>query len=1083
MKDLDKTKEELVRELQELKQKYDSLQTSYEKIPVEVRSDEAMILKLLKAVNTTSEAIFLTDTEGIIIYVNSGFTALYGYTADEVGGKTTTQIIQSGLLDKEVYESFRKSLLSKREVKGEILNKRKNGELVLVEGIVSPILNEKNAIIGFIGIHRDITQQNKMEKIIRESEQRLSTIYNTVGAVIFQLAVEAEEKYRFISVNQAFCDVTGLKQEQVVGKIVNEVIPEPSLTIVLGKYKQAIDENRIIRWEEISEYPQGRLTGEVSIAPVIDDKGRCTNLVGSVLDVTDRKQSEEKLLFISKAVESTSDAIGISDSEGHHIYQNQACSELFEYATAEEIEAAGGGSIVVKDPKVAKEMFDNIMSGKSWAGELEMVTKSGRVFPAFERADAIKNNEGSVVGLIGVITDMTERKQTEERLMNSEERFRQISENSQEWIWEVDSNGLYTYASHVAENSLGYKPEEIIGKKHFYDFFLPEEREELKNAALKVFKQRQPFRGFINRNLSKDGRIVSLSTSGVPILDNNGNLLGYRGVDINITGLKRAEQIQKILYNISNAVSVTDNLEQLIDLVRKELGTIIDTTNFYIALYDHKTNTLSLPFFVDEKDKVTSIPAGKTLTYYVIKTKKPLLATKEILRKLEKSGDIEMFGTDAEIWLGVPLKIEGKVTGVLAIQSYTNENAYDNSDMEILEFIAEQVGVSIERKKVEQDLINALEKAEESDRLKSAFLCNMSHEIRTPMNGILGFAQLLKELELTGLEQKEYIKHIEIGSDRMLNIITNIVNISKIESRQMEVSISKTNVNEQIEKIHTTFIPEAEKKGLQLLVNNTVLPKETVINTDREKIYEILTSLVKNAIKFTQTGSIEFGFEKKGKYLEFFVQDTGEGIHQEKQEIIFERFRQGSESMSRTYDGAGLGLSISKSYVEMLGGKIWVESELGKGSTFYFTIPDNAGTEFKIDIKDVSSEIGVDTQIENLKILIVEDDESSESFLSTVLEKQCKEILIGRTGVEAIEICRKNPDIDLILMDIRMPEMNGDEATRQIRKFNKDVVIIAQTAYGLSGDREKAIAAGCNDYISKPIDKDLLMAMMQKHFN
>src|SRR5664280_308104 len=277
------------------------------------------------------------------------------------------------------------------------------------------------------------------------------------------------------------------------------------------------------------------------------------------------------------------------------------------------------------------------------------------------------------------------------------------------------------------------------------------------------------------------------------------------------------------------------------------------------------------------------------------------------------------------------------------------------------------------------------------------------------------------------------------------------------------------------------FKPEVEIKGLQFLFKSSLPTNEAIIKTDNEKVYGILTNLIKNAIKFTYEGSIEFGYEKKGEYLEFFVKDTGIGIPKNQQEIIFERFRQGSESHNRGYEGSGLGLSISKSYVEMLGGRIWVESEEGLGSTFYFTIPYNAVSAEKSEIKNAISVEHKEVQLKNLKILIVEDDEISYSLLSITLQKISKEVLHVITGVQAVETCRNNPDLDLVLMDIRMPQMNGLEATQQIRQFNTDVIIIAQTAYGFSGDREKAIEAGCNDYTSKPINKTLLYELIKKH--
>ena len=253
-----------------------------------------------------------------------------------------------------------------------------------------------------------------------------------------------------------------------------------------------------------------------------------------------------------------------------------------------------------------------------------------------------------------------------------------------------------------------------------------------------------------------------------------------------------------------------------------------------------------------------------------------------------------------------------------------------------------------EQKQAEWELIKAKEHAEESDRLKSAFLANMSHEIRTPMNGILGFAELLKEPRLSNETSQEYISIIESSGARMLNIINDLIEISKIESGTMGIYLSETNVNDQTGFIFKFFKPEAEKKGLSLILSNSLPSNEAIIRTDREKLYAILTNLVKNAIKFTNSGTIEFGYKHlvtssliSSSELVFFVKDTGNGISSELKEVIFERFRQGSESLNKKYEGAGLGLAISKAYVEMLGGRIWIDKDSEIGSAFYFTLPYN----------------------------------------------------------------------------------------------------------------------------------------------
>jgi len=430
--------------------------------------------------------------------------------------------------------------------------------------------------------------------------------------------------------------------------------------------------------------------------------------------------------------------------------------------------------------------------------------------------------------------------------------------------------------------------------------------------------------------------------------------------------------------------------------------------------------------------------------------------------------------------------ISANLIGMFAaynIEYYTRRNFFlsqrlDNERLLVLD-ANKNLEITVEERT--RELLKAKEQAEESDRLKSAFLANMSHEIRTPMNGIIGFAELLKEPGLTGEEQQDYIRIIQKSGARMLSIINDIVDISKIEAGLMKLEIQESNVNEQIEYIYTFFKPEVEAKGMKLSINTPLPAKEAILKTDREKVYAILTNLVKNAIKYSNEGTIEIGYIKKDTNLEFYVKDTGIGIPNDRLDAIFERFIQADIPDQFTQQGAGLGLSITKAYLEMLGGKIWVKSQKDIGSTFYFTLPYCAVPTKETSVQQIVPSEKPD-KFRKLKILIAEDDKVSEMLMDITIKMFGKEILKASTGLETIDACKKNPDIDLVMMDIRMPDMGGYEATRQIRKFNKEVVIIAQTAYGLSGDCEKAIEAGCNDYISKPINKAELLLLIQKYF-
>jgi PAS domain S-box-containing protein len=382
-------------------------------------------------------------------------------------------------------------------------------------------------------------------------------------------------------------------------------------------------------------------------------------------------------------------------------------------------------------------------------------------------------------------------------------------------------------------------------------------------------------------------------------------------------------------------------------------------------------------------------------------------------------------------------------------------------------------------RQINRELEIAKHKAEESDRLKSAFLANMSHEIRTPMNGILGFSSLLRNTELTDKERLSYINIIDTSGKRLLNIINDLIDISKIEAGQMPVRLSECNVTEHIEELNKFFSLEAKQKGLELICQKTNVSEPPVITTDISKFNAVFTNLLKNAIKYTQNGNITFGFTPKGKYLEFFVKDTGIGIPKNRIKAIFDRFVQADIEDRDAYEGAGLGLAITRAYVEMLGGKIWVDSVEGKGSTFYFTLPVGSGKTIT-PLKSTKPEPEKQEQI--LNILIVEDEKFSYELLKIILRKVSNKIYFAKTGKEAIEIIKNNDDINLVLMDIKMPGIDGFETSREIRKINNDIKIIAQTAYVLKDDKGKKLENEFDAYVTKPIDKTDLLKKIKMLF-
>jgi len=384
------------------------------------------------------------------------------------------------------------------------------------------------------------------------------------------------------------------------------------------------------------------------------------------------------------------------------------------------------------------------------------------------------------------------------------------------------------------------------------------------------------------------------------------------------------------------------------------------------------------------------------------------------------------------------------------------------------------------RKNAELELLGAKDKAEESDRLKTAFLHNISHEIRTPLNAIVGFSALLGEPGETEETRKSFIEIIRGSSDYLLDIVSGIIEISNIEAGILKLNLNEINLNGILKNLHEQFKAKTDEKGIGLSYETLLSENNAYIQADNNKMIQILSNLLNNAIKFTNTGQIEFGYKVINNYLEFYVSDTGIGIQHDQSERIFDRFYQVDNSVSRLYEGTGLGLSISKSYVEFLGGKIWLRSRPGSGTIFYFTIPYLKTVKpFITDWKVMGTEKII--LKEQKTVLIAEDEESNCLLMKELLSSLHVDILHAINGKEAVDMCAADKKIDLVLMDIKMPVMNGFEATEKIRNFLPDLPIIATTAYAFETDRKKALSIGCSDYISKPIGKDAFLEVVNKY--
>jgi len=641
----------------------------------------------------------------------------------------------------------------------------------------------------------------------------------------------------------------------------------------------------------------------------------------------------------------------------------------------------------------------------------------------------------------GIISDVTGRKKAEETIREERDLFQTFINALPDSIFFKDDQHRFVRVNKAKAREQNIVPGQMIGKTDF-DFFPPEIARKSYDDDEYVLKSGEPI---ISRNEKikyADGSIHWVSVTKLPRRNAEGKIIGTMGIARDITGSKIAEE----------------EIRKLNQAVEQSPASIVIT---------------------DTEGNIEYVnPRFTQVTGYTFE--EALGKNPRILQSGETSQEVykEMWDTISagETWHGELLnkKKNGELFWESALISPIN-----NPDGEIDKYLAVKEDIT-ERKKMILDLIEAKEKAEESDRLKSAFLTNISHEIRTPMNGILGFTNLLEDPELTENERKEFIEIIKISGDRMLDTVNNLISVSKIETGQEKLYISEINVNEQIEELYRFFEQAAKKKGIKLSFENALPAQRVRIKTDKTKFVSVLTNLVNNAIKYTDKGSVAFGYRRKDECLEFFVKDTGIGIPESRQKAVFERFVQSDMALSSAYEGSGLGLSIAKSYVEMLGGKIWLESVEGEGSRFYFTLPYNTADKEITSNKDTAPGEKPESRLRDLKILVAEDDETSRIYLKRILQDFSSDIIYAKTGIEAVELCRSHPDIDLVLMDIKMPKLDGYEASRKIREFNKEIVILAQTAFAMAGDKEKSIEAGCDDYIAKPVQKDDLIEMISK---
>ncbi len=1006
--------------------------------------------------------------------------------------------------NKKKWESHLIEVLKGEHIGFEYTIEHKNNRF-FYESKSSPIISENQDVAGITIFITDITDRKCAEEAIKESEARFRQLAeNTSDGFILS------SRNKVIYANPAF--------EKIFGRKLEDIDKDKDAIVVLihPTDQKRFKENRIKELskkqvEKGQHYRVIRSSGEQRIVwlrcyPVFNNQGKIYREIIVATDITEQSELEVTLLTARTQQQAILDNIPylawLKDSSGKYISVNEPFAKFYGIKIPEII---GKSDFDFIPAQLAKEYLkhDEVVktSGRRKLLEKEINTPSGKKWIETFKTP-IFDDQNNLIGLTGISRDITDRKLMEEAIIKNEEHFRALLQYSSDAITILNKNGQITFESSLKNRISDFTLDELIGK-NFYDIIHPDDKKDFKKTLDYVLKnpEKQVIREF--RSLHKNKRWIYIES----IFTNHLNNPSIKGIVVNsrdVSDRKMAELKERVYHDnlifLSNSaldlLGLSDR-EEIYKYIADKLITFLENAVVIVTSYQEE----------EEKYYIKQVAGlGKwqddVIEMLNIDPKRFGFKRNKAISKIENAGNIVTVTNEIDNFEigGLSKTTVKKVLSLLKVNKIYNITLARNNKLlgtitiltlnktiikfkHIIETFIHQVSVALHRSQLEYELILAKEKAEESDMLKTAFLANMSHEIRTPMNGILGFAEMLNDENLSPGNRKKYLDIINNNGKMLISLIDDIIDFAKIEAGQIKIVKQEFSLNALLAQVHSSFLTETlrkEKSKVKLRMRKEFPNEDCFIKTDPNRLRQILINLVGNAFKFTSAGFIEFGYRKKGEnYLEFYVKDTGIGIPQEKIGVIFERFVQADISPSRKYSGSGLGLAISRGFVELLGGTMWAESEENKGSAFYFTVPYVPAKQ-KLDVGFEKSKPKSNYNWRGKTFLIAEDDLFSYKFLEGFLKQTNAHILHAEDGQKAIEICKQNKSIDLILMDIQMPEINGLDATTAIKKFRKKLPIIAQTANAIAEEKQRCFEAGFDDFVTKPINIQELYLKIDK---
>ncbi|MEI7485004.1 MAG: PAS domain S-box protein [Ignavibacteriota bacterium] len=889
---------------------------------------------------------------------------------------------------------------------------------------------------GIAGKKYEVKDED-IDKYLRESY--LSAIIENQPGLIWLKDING----KVLTVNSEFvkaCNISSI--EEAIGKTDFELWEKEIAEKFSTDDKRVIETRQSLTVEEYIIVNGEKKWYETFKKAIIDENGNVKGTTGYARDITQRKQADEALRKSEarfKAVShSASDAIITANSNGSIVDWNKSAEFIFGYSEEEII----GNPLTV----LMEEKYHSIHSGGFQPSaesnvigrtvELSGVKKSGKLFPMELSLSKWETTEGSFY--TGIIRDVTERHTAQAELENSRQFLERIINTLSEPVFVKDKNHKFVLLNDKFCKFMGYEKEELIGKGDS-DFFPKEQIDVFIAKDNEVFESEQDN---INEEYftNAEGKTLTIVTKKSVFKRKSGEKF-IVGIINDVTDIK-ANQIaleeSEQLLRESQKIAGLGNFETDFKTLIWKSSEVLDEIFGIDAGFEHTVENWVSIMHPDYRDEMND--------YFFSVIQNHIKFDKEYKFIRQSDGEVR--------W--------AHGLGIIQYDA-------DNNPVKLVGTVQDIT----ERKKMDEALIAAKEKAEASDKLKTAFLNNISHEIRTPLNGILGFGELVTQQGITHENKQKFLGHLQKSTKRLMNTVTDYMDISLVVSGGFQVNPEEVNISKLIRKVSDDFSDTAKGKGLQFNQKVDKSCAGLAVYSDPELIEKVLYQVLNNAFKFTHNGQITVSLNKTNERILIEVSDTGIGMSPESQKYIFDFFRQESEGIGRFYEGNGLGLSIAKGIVELLGGEISVTSEKGEGSAFLISIPYTEAV-----IKKSEKESKYTSKRPNL--LIVEDDESNMYLLEMYFRDIANVKLYKATnGQEAFKMCRQNPEINIILMDMKMPVIDGYKATVMIKAHNPDVKIIALTAYAMSGDGRRAIEAGCDDYIPKPVVLDKLIDKMQ----